>query len=668
VREPSPGKGTSASALWSIVLIPIALFLARDVVPPVRFFIWHGASLAWFAVLLFSAWWQGSVVLAALEGTDDADPPLPRFITALGLGLGLYALEVYLLGALGLFDGRVFTLLVLVLFGAGAFRVRSLLPGLRSDRLLVVEQVYGSRLPLSLASLAVVISFPFALVPTRAFDTLAYHLEVPARYLQAGRIIDIPENIYSYAPQLNHALYGLAIGLRGSDLAGLINHFYFVLALTVLWLGFRDRFRPGAGAWAAALVSMSPLMLLEAANGGVDWAAAFYTVAALSVLMGGTGDLRRVILAGVLAGMAAGCRHQPLGYAIVIPAMAGFLDDLFSRRGLRTGAWSLYLGVAVLAAFPWYLRNWIFTGDPLFPLLANLAGRTEAGSHLVSSLVGAKPLALWWKWAVLPFRMVFDPLSYSMTATVGVQYLVLLPLLAMRGRRPARNRFLLWWLILAFLAWYLNFRTARYAMPLFLVSALWLGDRMAGAGEEGARFSPVLKGIVSIVLVVNAGVFIGLQDYVNRSVGAALGTISSSRYLVETYEIYPAIDFLNRLDPSPGRVLFVGEMRGFYSHFPREVPSHNAPNRLLEAIKEGLPEKAVAGELNTAGFTHLLVNTSEWWRMAYRNRNAPAWQLSEAQQARFRVFLDDGTEKIFSDGPVTVYRLTASESHEGDMR
>ena len=260
--------------------------------------------------------------------------------------------------------------------------------------------------------------------------------------------------------------------------------------------------------------------------------------------------------------------------------------------------------------------------------------------------------------------MVFDPLSYSMTATLGVQYLVLVPLLGFRGPDTTRRRFLLLWFFLAFLAWYLNFRTARYAMPVIMVAGLWLGAALATAAEERTGLTRLLKTAVTAALLVNAGVFIGLQDYANRSVGASLGTRSSSTYLMETYEPYAAIDYLNQLDPPPGKVLFVGEMRGFYAGFSREVPSHNVPNRLLERIKRGEPHRAVVRELAGDGFTHLLVNRSEWQRMAYRNRNAPAWVLSPEQQERWVDFLHTSTGRVFTSGPVTVYSLRPEENVE----
>jgi hypothetical protein len=231
---------------------------------------------------------------------------------------------------------------------------------------------------------------------------------------------------------------------------------------------------------------------------------------------------------------------------------------------------------------------------------------------------------------------------------------------------------MLCWLILAFGAWYLNFKTARYAMPVLMAASLWLGAALAAALESqsgesrsggsrsgGSRSgrSLALRAAVVAVLVVNGAVFVGLNDRVNRSVGAALGMRSSSSYLMESYEIYPAIDYLNRLDPPPGKVLFVGEMRGFYSRFPREVPSHNAPNRLMELARKNVSPAGISRELAGEGISHILLNEAEWLRMAYRNENAPRWKLTAGERDRLNRFLDGSAQELFSHGPVTVYRV-----------
>jgi 4-amino-4-deoxy-L-arabinose transferase-like glycosyltransferase len=657
VKNSRSGNAESVWIAAAVIAVAVALFAGRDVVQPVRFLIWHTVSLAWFAVIVVSAWGQGRALVSFVVPRLRDESPLPLSVIALGTGLGLFSVEIFLMAAAGFLNPPALTALVTVVFLLTVILSRRLWSDVREEGREVLDSASGCTLPLSIAGLAVIVSWPFALVPTRAFDALSYHLEVPLRYLQAGRIIDIPENLYSYTPQLNHMLYSLALGLSGSDLAGLVNHLYFVLAIAVLWMGFRDRFSSAGSAWAAAIAALSPVLLIEAVNTGVDWSAAFYTLAALCILASGTGDRRYVVLAGLLAGMAAGCRHQPLGYAIVLPAIASVVDDLTSRRRVKTGNLSLFLAVAVLVSSPWYFRNWVFTGDPIFPLLAHLGGRTSAGAAFVSALAGPKSLSLLREWVALPFRLTFDPLSYSMTATVGVQYLALVPLLFYRRWRNPENRFLLSWLILSFLAWYLVFRTARYAMPVFLVAALWLGAALDGALRSRTGLSRALGAMVVATLVMNAGVFVGLQDYVNRNVGAAVGMRSSSNYLMDAYEVYPAIDYLNRLEPPPGRVLFLGEMRGFYSMFPREVPSHNMPNRLMEMVKEGIPPETISYRLEEAGITHILYNPAEWERMAYRNRSAPLWRLDPGDRISVDNYLENRTDRIFSKYGISVYRI-----------
>jgi hypothetical protein len=191
-------------------------------------------------------------------------------------------------------------------------------------------------------------------------------------------------------------------------------------------------------------------------------------------------------------------------------------------------------------------------------------------------------------------------------------------------------------------------------MPIIVVAYLWLGAAMAFSSDGSGRAQKALKLTVCFALLVNMGVFVGLSDYVNRSVGAALGTKSPSRYLTNTYEVYPAIDFLNQLSPPPGKVLFLGEMRGFYSLFPREVASHDASNRLLTMIREGRSSGEIMDRLFRAGFTHILINPVEYERMAYGNRNAPLWQLDPHQKEALGAFLKDHTDEVFTQNSISV--------------
>ena len=647
---------------WSpvaVALVLVALLAAgSEVFYPVRALYWHFGAVIWWLVILAGSLGQGALIFQWLSGSRwDLSAGMTVSVMA-GLGLGIFSLEMLVVGAVGLMNTPVLTLLALVVLLLSSYAQRATVAEVLVRAADEISGKAGEEaVPLAAALITVVAVFPLVLVPNRAFDALSYHLEVPLRFLQAGGIVNIPENIYSYSPLLTQMLYGLGLGLEGADLAGLLYFSFFILTLWTLWQGGEKFFGSSGSAWAAALLALTPVFLVEVPQAGADWSMSFFILTALLLLAEGGRHTRRMVLAGILAGMAAGCRHQAIGYALVLIPFAGLWVDLREKRSGSIKPWCVFTGVAVLSAGPWYLKNMVQTGDPVYPLLTSLSGKLAFETGFVESLVGSRSLHLLWSWVLVPFQSAFDPLSLSMTASVGVLPLALTLLLPGLKEKRAGRGFLLLWTVLAFFAWHLTFRTFRYVMPVMILCYLWLGAALAQSLKGSGGKTKILKGAVCVALAVNGGIFLGLTDYVNRSVPPALGIRAPENYIRQTYQPYPAIDYLNNLEEPPGRVLFVGEMRGFYSRFPREVPSHNAPNRLLELVKAQKDPTLIKEELVDAGFTHILFNPEEFERMAYENRNAPLWRLRDRDKAALFNFFREQARLLFSSNGVGVYRI-----------
>ncbi len=641
------------------VLIVGLLVVGREVLYPVRALLWHADALLWWLAVLGGSLGQGALAFKQVQGGRLDLSAGMTLSVMMGLGLGMFSLEVLLLGAFGLMNTPVLTLLVLIVLSVSLFigraAITQVLTGVARE---VSGNVREAALPLGVALATAMAVFPLVMVPNRAFDALSYHLAVPLRYLQAGSIVNIPENTYSYSPLLTQMLYGLGLGLEGADLAGLLYYSFFILTLWTVWRGGEKLFGSPGSAWAAALLALTPVFLVEVPQAGADWSMTFYIMTALLLVAEGGRDTRRMLLAGILAGMAAGCRHQALGYAVVLIPVAGLAMDLSGKRTGNIRSWSVFTVAALVSGCPWYIKNLIQTGDPIYPLLTSLTGGLPYKVGFVEGLAGSKSIDLLWSWALVPYQSAFDPMSLSMTASVGILPLALALLLPGLKKQRAGSGFLLLWLVLSFFAWHLTFRTFRYVMPVMALGYLYLGAALAQSIMGSGVKERALKIAVCLALIVNGATFLGLTDYVNKSVAPALGTMSPERYIYETYETYPAIDYLNRLEHSPGRVLFLGEMRGFYSSFPREVPSHNAPNRLFEMIRNGKALSSITVELQNEGFTHILFNPDEWERMAYRNRSAPLWQLGAAEKAKMISFLRDRTDLVFNSNGVSVHRIS----------
>ncbi len=651
------------SGWFAAALVLLLMIAASGVVYPVRHVIWHISAVLWWVILMITALGQGTVLLLLLDADRFRQDHGFSLVIVMGLGLGALSLETFALAAVGLMTTRSLTLLVLVTLFLSAILVRRqgvelFLKAVAQYR----EKFSSARIPGSAVIATAVLVFPFVLLPTRSFDALVYHLEVPLRYLQAGGVVDISENLYSYAPLLTEMLYGIAIGLQGIDLAGLIYFSFFFLTLLVIWRGGAQKFGNAGAAWAAAFTATTPVFLMEVPRAGSDWSMVFYILLVVFLISDGKRDVRKMVLAGVLAGMAAGSRHQALGYAIAIPFVAGVIDDFLDKRGFRAGAWGVFLAVSVLTASPWYIKNLIMTGDPIYPLFASILGKTDVGQGFVSGVVGARPISLLWEWIAFPFRAVFDIPYYNMSATLGVIPLALIPLLPSLRRADRGSRYLGIWAVLSFLAWYLTFRSFRYVFPVISVLYLWYGSAMHLAVQRNEKLKKWLTAAVCSALIVNVGIFVGLSDFVDASVGAALGTKSPEKYLMTSYNVnpanvYPAIDYLNKLDPLPGKVLFLGEMRGFYSRFPREVASHNVTNRLIEMAREGVLPGDIHARLASAGFTHILFNPSELDRMVKMKQWK--WKIDSVAKLLLKDYLEMYTKTVFSDRGIIVLELVS---------
>jgi hypothetical protein len=485
---------------------------------------------------------------------------------------------------------------------------------------------------------------------------MSYHLELPSRYLQAGRIFHVEENLYSGYPQLTEILYGVGLALDGETLAGLISLTSFLLTLLLLWGWGRRMFGDEGSAWGLAFLALSPPLMVLVGFFHNDWLAAFFTLAAVLILIEGSRKPGTMFLAGVMAGLAAGCKYTALAFAAAAPLVAGIVVDLLRKDKFRAGPWCLFMMSGAIIAAPWYLKNLVFTGDPLYPLLAGLTGKVQ-GLTILALDTHHKGLALsdLWRWITVPFSAVFRTWDLQFHISPGLLPVVLLPtLLSLRGSRTG-SRYLGFWVLLSLLAWYLSFRIGRFLLPVLAVGFLYLGAGFARAALTDSPWGRALRALTVLMLIAGIGSFIGFDAmYMNRT-GAAMGTVAPEEYLRDNHPPYAAIDYLNRLDPLPEKVLFLGEMKGFYSRFPREVATFDKPNRLIEMVKQDLTAKEMQRVLRENRFSHILLNPFEMKRLAGKSSFL---HLNSREESVLAEFLSSRAKLVFEAKGVYVFDIT----------
>jgi len=362
---------------------------------------------------------------------------LEDLVVQTAFGLGVLGLGVFLMGlTVGYQRWLVWVFFILLLL---CLR-KEISRWARGWKEVVLIWQSCGRLGILLFSLSIFIllsSLLIALAPPLGFDALVYHLALPNAYLQAGRFVYTPWNMFWGMPQISEMLFTLAMSLVGDKAAAVLGWLIAVMALVGV-TGYTTR-RIGSRPAAVALASLlSGLTFAQSpAWAYVDYWSFFFAVAFLIVLNKGLHKPGLSIFfgAGIFAGFAFSSKYTA-GILVICGLLALFWNAgrKYSYLVLFRQAGVFILG-GMITALPWLLKNILATGNPFYPLLF------PAGAMTPSRLEFYQGGQAWGNWAdllVLPFRATYVGWDHSpgYGASIGPIFLGLglISLLAIRGR------------------------------------------------------------------------------------------------------------------------------------------------------------------------------------------------------------------------------------------
>ncbi|TAK10951.1 MAG: hypothetical protein EPO32_13540 [Anaerolineae bacterium] len=538
------------------------------------------------------------------------------------LGLGLWGLAVLGLGVSLGFNSTIAWLLLLV----ALVLLRREIWAWARDVWNGAQGVIGTggrtgRAIALLVGIIVVFGLLAALAPPLRFDALVYHLTLPAEYLAAGRVSHLPYNAFSGFPQNLHMLYLWSMAL-GAARPAVLGWCLGAVAALGLWALVADRFSPRA-AWvalAALLVGYSPAASLGWAY--VDWAGILFGLALWLALLNWQENLsrRNLVLAGLVAGLMLGVKFT--SGALFIPA-ALWLALQKPCRAAVVGA--LVFGLAAAAAVaPWLLKNYAFTGNPVFPLA--IPGLPSGLSEIRAGVLQGGPVrGGWTDLLLLPIRATYwgvelgqvgDAPGYE--ASIGALFLGLGALAALNPAglddRARRARALAAWLgvggvvvfaIAGRVADHLSHTHLYYALfaPLAALAAIGY-YQLAHIPMPGVRMGRIAAVLVLLALSTNA-LEISVESLKRNTPGAGLGLVTEQRYLEDTLGLFALVNQeINALPPG-SRVLMLWEGRTYYCRpvcFPDDLLA-----RWPDDLRRLGSADAVLAGWRDEGFTHLLV-------------------------------------------------------------
>lgn len=201
------------------------------------------------------------------------------------------------------------------------------------------------------------------LTPNTHFDVQSYHYAIPEIYLRQGSLDWCWTNFFEGLVQSVHMLYLAAMGLGGEYAANLLNAIFLWLLLLAA-IQVTSQLEPKAVTANIVLLVSSSLILFQGIGGLVDLPLATYALLALGAFLGIHGHSGNRLWLAFWCGAALSCK---------ITAIAPVTCLLLSLGYCYPGRWRYRaagaLAIMSLMALPWWVRNYFYTGDPLYPLL-----------------------------------------------------------------------------------------------------------------------------------------------------------------------------------------------------------------------------------------------------------------------------------------------------------
>jgi hypothetical protein len=436
-------------------------------------------------------------------------------------------------------------------------------------------------------------------------DGIAYHLLGPKVWLRDGMVRPVMDNFNTAYPSTAEMVFSALMAFGGQRAPGFSAVLTFSFLLLIAGsLGQRCGLDAAGAWWIAALIAAMPAVYEGGSGGFVD---VIYATFVLSAARVGFDAERRSHYAvfGLFCGLAVATKYTGL---LATPAL--LLIAAWPRRNVSGAALSeavqrvlLAAGVAFAVASPFYLRNWIVLGSPVYPPPASVAGilhvkylsvgaiRDFYAYNIRRGLMHGRSLAAL---LLLPFRLTYHTADFNGAGGIGLAPLALGPFGVIAAWRDSFGRRLVLLGGVLALTWFITMQESRYLIHGYAIAAImavlgwrYVGELSARRGKALAATAVALSVIYGLFLIVGSrrgdvrSVFSPAYAAERRSAGIPF---------VESFDFLnhdPAVSKLLILDPSvPPYYSDKDYLKPFGQWGEQLLPDASTPSEVLAQLDQ----------------------------------------------------------------------------------
>jgi len=491
--------------------------------------------------------------------------------------------------------------------------------------------------------------FILNLTPPISRDALIHHLAVPKLWFKHGGYYEIPWAEYSYYPVYINLLYLVCLYFK-NDIAPKFIHFGFGVATGwLIYLYLKQKLGRSWGLLGMVIFVTTPIAVWLSTSAYVDLGMTFFTTGSVLAFIRWRDSeywqFKWFLMSSFCMGIAIGSKYNALiaWFIVNLMVMFSYVRDTNRQVGaLQYGI--LFFVISALVASPWYLKNYLQTGNPFYPLFSSffklLNHQTVQGVLHGQAIEKAGKISFFemrkvmygesfWETLLIPVRMFFQgkDASYQyFQGSLNPILIIFLPF-TLLNKKHGKDKiyFVCFTVIFIFMAYFLTAKQVRYILPvlpfLSILAVMGIKDVMDKLKEEtflsSLQLGKNLKSIarillftgVAILLILNFNYLKSRKNFI-KPFPYVMGKETKEVFLKRHLLHYDAVEYINNNLPMDAKIftMFLGR-RGYYLDKAYQNESSFGMNTIENMVKSSEDEKKFKEYIRSMNVTHILMRT-----------------------------------------------------------
>lgn len=517
--------------------------------------------------------------------------------------------------------------------------------------------------------------FILNLTPPTARDALIHHLAIPKLWLKNGGFYEIQWADFSYFPMNIDLLYMIPLYFHQDFIANIIHMGFGIGTACIIYHYLKARFDCISGLLGVLIFLSTPIVFRSSTQAYVDLGLVFFSTASVFALIryrnGGFQEFKWLFISSLSMGLALGTKYNALVIWFFLTLSIVFVSSRDTKKqwpSIRAGA--IFFVISLFIFSPWLIKNFILTGNLLYPLFTGgiapmIAGENRTGFFQMRELLYGENF---WETLIIPLRMFFQGQDNSTRYFDGVlnPALIILSPFAFARKSFFRDKlfflsFIMFFVLTVFFLEGKAFgmdQIVRYMLPVIPFLSILTVMGMFNIWDWALKLSAPLRSIViaaflaTFILSMSGNMFY-MNNYYQKinPIRYLSGMETRDEFISRHISSYDAMQYLNAHTPENARIrLIFLAGRGYYLDREYSEGTSYGMGDVRELAAQVEDQESFQTYLQSFNCTHFFVRNDLLEKFLNDNYSSHTRQL-------FIRRISESMDVVYNKGGYTILRI-----------